>query len=645
MEKSPFFCLIFSILFSVPGVFCEEHDGSDEEHGEHGGFQVFHVEWERVEVPYAIGLWIILTALVKVGFHKATWINKFFPESSILIICGILIGLFFFFVREDAALPKTLTPDIFFLFLLPPIIGEAGYFMPNRLFFDQLGTILLMAVVGTIFNMFTIGGFLYLVGTTGIFRTETDEFCQQFETSLFDSVVNRTVLEPPLGCTDPGMLETFLFGSLIAAVDPVAVLAVFDEIKVDEVLNIVVFGESLLNDGVAVVLYHMFESFCEIGGANVTGADVGLGIASFAVVAGGGTLIGIIIGYICAFFTRFLNHARVLEPLIVLIFAYLSYLTAETFHMSGILAITFCGITMKNYVEQNISKSSSVTIRKSAHMLANMAELMIFLFVGVFTVTGTDKEGDSIHQWNWWFVVMTILACIVFRVIGVLLLSLVANRYRIKKLNWTEQLIMMYGGLRGGVAFALVLLIDDSFAPHAKMFVTTTLAMVYWTVFFQGITIKPVVLFFRVKKKSESDPCLTERITNRIMDGAKTAIEDILGDNSEIPIRFRNFYKSIDENILKPILLRDNISKDPKFLSTFDSIQEKDAREYIKQMSVKEAQSQVTKGNGSFKESLRDKTIMEAPESYLNEGFREEDEDIVSSQPDKEVQDKQQLEQ
>ena len=155
---------------------------------------------------------------------------------------------------------------------------------------------------------------------------------------------------------------------------------------------------------------------------------------------------------------------------------------------------------------------------------------------------------------------MTILACVVFRVLGVLLLSAVANIYRINKLSWTEQLIMMYGGLRGGVAFALVLLIDEGFAPHAKMFVTTTLAMVYWTVFFQascpittchhsdicnhqGITIKPVVLFFRVKKKSESDPCLTERITNRIMDGAKTAIEDILGDNSEIPIRFRNFYK------------------------------------------------------------------------------------------------------
>ena len=156
-----------------------------------------------------------------------------------------------------------------------------------------------MAVVGTIFNMFTIGGFLYLVGMTGLFRTEPDDVCNH---SLLQT--NTTELELPLGCTDPGMFETFLFGSLIAAVDPVAVLAVFEEIKVDEVLNIVVFGESLLNDGVAVVLYHMFESFCEIGEENVTAKDVGLGIASFAVVAGGGTLIGIIIGYLCAFFTR-----------------------------------------------------------------------------------------------------------------------------------------------------------------------------------------------------------------------------------------------------------------------------------------------------------------------------------------------------
>ena len=179
------------------------------------GFVVFHEEFSRVEAPYAVGLWIIVVALIKIGFHKATWVNKFLPESSILIICGLLIGLFFFFVAPEDKRPVTLTPDIFFIFLLPPIIGEAGYFMPNRLFFDQLGTILLMAVVGTIFNMFTIGGFLYAVGLTGLFQTETDAVCEA--ASALDQI------HP--GC-NPGLLETFLFGSLIAAVDPVAVLAV-----------------------------------------------------------------------------------------------------------------------------------------------------------------------------------------------------------------------------------------------------------------------------------------------------------------------------------------------------------------------------------------------------------------------------------
>jgi sodium/hydrogen exchanger-like protein 3 len=91
------------------------------------------------------------------GFQKAPAIKNYFPESSILIVIGLLIGIVLFLANYTEHV-VTLTPDIFFLFLLPPIIGEAGYFMPNRLFFDQLGTILLMAVVGTIFNMFTIGG-------------------------------------------------------------------------------------------------------------------------------------------------------------------------------------------------------------------------------------------------------------------------------------------------------------------------------------------------------------------------------------------------------------------------------------------------------------------------------------------------------
>lgn len=82
-------------------------------------------------------------------------LHLIFPESCLLIVVGVVIGVVLYFCTDVAVSP--LTPNTFFFYMLPPIILDAGYFMPNRLFFDNLGTILLMAVVGTIFNIATIG--------------------------------------------------------------------------------------------------------------------------------------------------------------------------------------------------------------------------------------------------------------------------------------------------------------------------------------------------------------------------------------------------------------------------------------------------------------------------------------------------------
>lgn len=154
--------------------------------------------------------------------------------------------------------------------------------------------------------------------------------------------------------------------------------------------------------------------------------------------------------------------------------------------------------------------------------------------------------------------------------IGVLLLVAIANRFRIKKLDWLEQFIMMYGGLRGGVAFALVLTITKEVAPNAKMFVTTTLAMVYFTVFVQGITIGPLVRYLKVRTRKSAEPSMAVRVTERLMDQAKTGIEDILGDNSEVPLRVRNWYKRVADKYLKPLLLRPEARANDKMLDTFE---------------------------------------------------------------------------
>lgn len=311
------------------------------------------------------------------------------PESVVLMILGVIIGLIMYFAGIPEERLQPLTPNLFFLYMLPPIVMDAGYHMPNRLFFDNLVSILLYAVVGTIWNTLAIGLSLYGCSKFGVFGEEIP------------------------------FLDIMLFSSTVSAVDPVAVLAVFEEIHVNEVLYILVFGESLLNDGVTVVLYHMFEGYAEMtyhyGVDSIQTIDYISGVASFFVVAIGGTAMGIFWGFLAAFVSRFTHHVKIIEPIFVFVMAYLSYLSAEMFHLSGILSLTFCGITMKNYVEENITQKSHTTLKYAMKMLANSSEAIIFVFLGVCTV-------NDQHHWNTAFVALTIIFCLVYRTIGMFLI-------------------------------------------------------------------------------------------------------------------------------------------------------------------------------------------------------------------------------
>ncbi|XP_076684769.1 na[+]/H[+] hydrogen exchanger 2 isoform X2 [Andrena cerasifolii] len=504
-------------------------------------YKIMSVEFHRVETPFVIGIWIFFASIAKIGFHMTPRLSKIFPESCLLIVVGVVVGVLLF--QASSVHVSPLTPDTFFLYMLPPIILDAGYFMPNRLFFDHLGTILLFAVVGTIFNTLSIGASLWVLGKSGLF-----------------------------GCETP-LLDMFLFSALISAVDPVAVLAVFEEIHVNEILYIVVFGESLLNDAVTVVLYHMFEAYSEMGPSRILYTDLLSGLASFFVVAIGGTIIGVIWGFATGFVTRFTHQVRVIEPIFIFVMAYLAYLNAEIFHMSSILAITFCGITMKNYVEANISHKSHTTVKYTMKMLSSSSETIIFMFLGVATV-------NNRHNWNTWFVLTTIVFCSVYRIVGVIVLTAVANQFRLHKLDKVEKFVMSYGGLRGAVAFALVLLIDPRHVPLQPMFVTTTIAVIYFTVFIQGITIKPLVKILNVKRAEKKKPTMNERIHERIMDHVMAGIEDIVGKHGNYHLRDK--FKRFDNKFIRPYLVRDHCGAEPKILETYSKLAMKDALDYIR---------------------------------------------------------------
>ncbi|XP_033830643.1 Na(+)/H(+) exchanger beta-like [Periophthalmus magnuspinnatus] len=541
-----FWCLLLLVCLTVASSSRDvpKNDGSTGTvHGEGSGhqntstvhkkaFPVLSFNYLHVRKPFEISMWILLALLMKLGFHIIPRVSNIVPESCLLIVVGLLVGGVIKAIKEA---PPVLDDKLFFLYLLPPIILDAGYFLPIRPFTENLGTILTFAVVGTLWNAFFIGGTMYGV-------------CQ-----IAGAQLQRV-----------NLLSCLLFGTIISAVDPVAVLAVFEEIHINELLHILVFGESLLNDAVTVVLYHLFKEFSLEGG--VTVGDALLGVVCFFVVALGGILVGAIYGLLGAFTSRFTSHTRVIEPLFVFLYSYMAYLSAEVFHLSGIMSLISCGVIMRPYVEANISHKSYTTIKYFLKMWSSVSETLIFIFLGVSTVVGP-------HSWNWTFVIVTVFLCLVSRVLGVIGLTYIINKFRIVKLTKKDQFIVAYGGLRGAIAFSLGFLLTNDDLKH--MFLTAIITVIFFTVFVQGMTIRPLVELLAVKRKKETKRSINEEIHTQFLDHLLTGIEDICGHYGHH--HWKDKLDRFNKTYVKRWLIAGERSTEPQLISFYNKMEMKQA--------------------------------------------------------------------
>ncbi|OXB74048.1 UNVERIFIED_CONTAM: hypothetical protein H355_003111 [Colinus virginianus] len=474
------------------------------------GAELLRWQWHEVQVPCLVVAWILVASLAKIVFHLSRKVTSVVPESCLLILLGLGLGGI---VLAVAKKPKyQLEPNMFFLFLLPPIVLDSGYFMPSRLFFDNIGAILTYAVVGTLWNSFTTGTALWGLHQAGL-------------------------MDPGV---EAGLMDFLLFGSLISAVDPVAVLAVFEEVHVNETLFI-------------IVLYKVFNSFVELGPEHIHATDYVKGVASFFLVSLGGTAVGLLFAFLLALITRFTKRVRIIEPLFVFLLAYVAYLAAEMVSLSAILAVTFCGICCKKYVEANISQKSRTTVKYTMKTLASSSETIIFMFLGMSAVD-TSK-----WTWDTALVLGTLFFILLFRAVGVVLQTYVLNRFRLIPLDRIDQVVMSYGGLRGAVAFALVILLDKAKVKAKDYFVATTIVVVFFTVIVQGLTIKPLVTWLKVKRSDHHKPTLNEELHEHAFDHILAAVEDIVGHHGYH--YWRDKWEQFDKKYLSQLLMRKSAYK------------------------------------------------------------------------------------
>jgi len=282
-----------------------------------------------------------------------------------------------------------------------------------------------------------------------------------------------------------------------------------------------------------------------------------LGITSFFTIAVGGLLIGIIIGLATALITRFTKEVRVVEPLAVLVMAFLSYMLADLLSWSGIISLIGCGIVQSHYAFKNISEKAHITIHYFISMLSSTMDCIIFLYLGMAVLELIRADTSSLFPG---FILWTILLCLVVRFVSVYFFTYFANRRRMKQINLQEQFIMAYGGLRGGVGFSLVKMMNKEVIPPADMFATTTLMVVMATIWLQGSTIKPLVNLLNVDKAKEEQKSLMEELNDSVIDDLMPGLEIILGRNGKH--YFRSLFNDFDEKYMMKWFTRRDYASD-----------------------------------------------------------------------------------
>jgi CPA1 family monovalent cation:H+ antiporter len=355
------------------------------------------------------------------------------PYTVSLVLVGLLISI-----------PRTLevevTPELILALFVPPLIFEAAFHLDFRLFRDNLVPIIVLAVPGVLLAALIVGA-LVTLGTTLALPT------------------------------------ALVFGTLIAATDPVAVVSLLRDLGVPRRLSVALEGESLFNDGTAIVLFNVAVA------AVLSGAfDPVAGIFDFLRVAAGGLAIGAGLGWIAGQLIARVDDRLVVTTLTTLL-AYGSYVAAERFHVSGVLAVVAAGLLSGNVGLAGASPTTKIMLFNLWEFLAFLANSLVFLLIGL--------NVDLAQLWaNMGLIAVGLVAVLFSRALLAYGLPLLAHRRRGRAhlpVKWRH--VLFWGGLRGAISLALALSLPVTMAGRETL-QAMTFGVVLFALMAQGTTIQ-----------------------------------------------------------------------------------------------------------------------------------------------------------
>src|SRR6185437_11962172 len=434
-------------------------------------------------MPASSTIEFLLWLLIAASAIAVIAIRLRIPYTVALVIGGLVLGALPFsaveFAYQSAQRSSWLSPDVILIFFLPALLFEGSLKINLSQLRRNLLPIGALATLGVIAATWLTGYLVYL------------------------------------GIGLP-LLIAFLFGAIISATDPIAVLSIAKEMTVPRRLALLLEGESLFNDGTAVVLFQILLAAVLAGRLHVVS-----GISDFIGSVAIGAAIGFALGYIASKITSRIDDAQV-EITLTTIVAYSSYLLANHFHASGVIATVTAGLAVGNWGTVGMSPRTRVALWSFWEYASFVMNSILFLLIGMEVRIST-----LVREWR--AVGLAIGAVLLGRVVAVYGVTSLSDLFS-RKIGWRWKHLLTWGGLHGALSLALALSLGSNI-PYRDQILTFTFAVVAFSMIVQRLSVKWLIRklgLSTARTEDEQDRILAQQIA---ISAARSELERMLANH------------------------------------------------------------------------------------------------------------------